>query len=63
MVGDSLVRDIGGAQRAGMRAIWVDRGLSREEGATPDATVTRLSDLRAALDALERRRVSPRATS
>ena len=63
MVGDSLVRDIGGAQRAGMRAIWVDRGLWREEGATPDATVTRLSDLRDALDALERRRVSPRVTS
>ena len=63
MVGDSLLRDVGGAQRAGLPAIWIDRGLVREEGPVPDAKIGRLSDLRAALDALERRRVSPRATS
>jgi putative hydrolase of the HAD superfamily len=64
MVGDSLVRDIAGAQRAGLRAVWIDRGLWREPGGTkPDAVVKRLSDLRAALDELERRPVSPRARS
>ena len=64
MVGDSLVRDIAGAQRAGMRAVWIDRGLWHEtSGAKPDAVVKRLSDLRAALDELERRPASPRASS
>jgi len=62
MVGDSLARDIAGAKRAGMRAVWVDRGLWREQGATPDATVRRLSELRAALDALAPRTASPPAT-
>ena len=62
MVGDSLLRDIEGARGAGMRTIWLDRGLWAEQGPTPDARIERLSDLRAALDALERRPVSPRAT-
>ena len=62
MVGDSLARDVAGAQRAGLRAVWIDRGLWREDAAKPDATIRRLSDLRAALDALERRPASPRAT-
>ena len=61
MVGDSLLRDVGGAQRAGLRAVWIDRGLWREEGPVPDATIRRLSELRAALDGLERRTASPRA--
>ena len=60
MVGDSLLRDVGGAQRAGLPAIWIDRGLVREEGPVPDATIGRLSDLRAALDGLERRTASAR---
>jgi putative hydrolase of the HAD superfamily len=63
MVGDSLLRDIGGAQRAGLRAIWIDRGQARANGPVPDATIRRLSDLRAALAALERRPASPQATS
>ena len=64
MVGDSRLRDVAGAQRAGMRAVWIDRGASWEgDGPAPDATIRRLSDLRAALDALERRTASPRATT
>lgn len=61
MVGDSLLRDVAGARRAGMLTIWLDRGLWDEKDApTPDARIERLSDLRAALDALERRPASPR---
>lgn len=64
MVGDSLRRDIAGARAAGMRAIWLDRALWDEPASPePDARIERLSDLRAALDALERRPASPRATS
>lgn len=62
MVGDSLARDVEGARGAGMRAIWIDRGLWDESGVTPDVTIRSLRDLPAALDALERRRVSPPAT-
>lgn len=62
MVGDSLPRDVVGAQRAGLRAVWVGRGATPDAGIIPDATIERLSDLRAALDALERRPASPRAS-
>ena len=62
MVGDSLLRDVAGARRVGMRAVWIDRGLGQHGDVRPDVTVRRLSDLRAALDGLERRTVSPRAT-
>lgn len=62
-VGDSLVRDVAGAHAAGMRAVWLDRGLWQEpEDIRPDARIERLSDLPAALDALARRPASPRAT-
>lgn len=63
MVGDSLVRDVKGAQSAGMRAIWIDRGLWNESGVTPDARISALRDLPAALDALEQRPASARATT
>jgi putative hydrolase of the HAD superfamily len=63
MVGDSLLRDVAGARRAGVRAIWIDRGLEQHADVRPDATVLRLSGLRAALDELERRPVSPPATT
>lgn len=63
MVGDSLVRDVRGAQSAGMRAVWIDRKLWTEAGVTPDATISALRDLPAALDALERPSASPRARS
>lgn len=61
MVGDSLSRDVAGAVRAGMRAVWIDRGAARENGPEPDETISRLSDLRAAFDALARRPASPPA--
>jgi len=68
MVGDSLQRDVAGARAAGMRTIWLDRTLGDEKDARPDVArpdvrIERLSDLRAALDALERRPASPRAKS
>lgn len=63
MVGDSLVRDVQGAQRAGLRAIWIDRKLWDEPGIVPDARISALRDLPAALVALERRPASPRATA
>ena len=62
MVGDSLLRDVAGARRAGMRTVWLDRRLWDEEGPEPGARIERLSDLPAVLDALERRPASPRAT-
>ncbi len=48
MVGDSLTRDVVGAQRAGMRAIWINRGERRiPEGVriVPDGTITELGEL------------------
>lgn len=49
MVGDNPARDILGANRAGVRAIWIRReGQPLTPGATPDATITTLD----ALDAL-----------
>jgi putative hydrolase of the HAD superfamily len=63
MVGDSLARDVAGARAAGIRTVWIDRGQEREEGPRPDATIRRLSDLRAALDGLEQRPASPRVTT
>ena len=62
MVGDSLERDVAGAHAAGVKAIWIDRKLWKERDTRPDARIERLSDLRAALDVLERRPASPRAT-
>jgi len=61
MVGDSLPRDVVGAHRAGLRAVWVSRGTAPDGRTAPDATIERLSDLRAAIDELERRPASPRA--
>lgn len=62
MVGDSLRRDVAGAHAAGIASIWIDRRLWDESGVVPDARIERLSELRAALDALERRRASPPAS-
>lgn len=62
LVGDHLVNDVSGAKRAGWSAVWLDRagdGLGPIEQVAdgdgrPDAVVTTLDDLPAALDALER---------
>ena len=46
MVGNSLKRDVAGAQRAGLRAIWLDRsGTTSNEDVKPYARITSLSDL------------------
>jgi putative hydrolase of the HAD superfamily len=53
MVGNSLSRDIAGAQRAGVKAIWVNRtGVGLAEGLRPDAEVQDLSRLRDVISAL-----------
>jgi putative hydrolase of the HAD superfamily len=53
MVGDSLRRDIAGAQGAGLKAIWVNRtGVSNAEGHRPDAQVQDLCRLRDVIGAL-----------
>lgn len=50
MVGDNPDRDILGANRAGVRAVWIRReGQPLTSGAQPDATITTLDDLAALL--------------
>jgi phosphoserine phosphatase len=45
MVGDSLRRDVAGAQAAGVRAVWLDRRGRPADGVAPDARITTLADL------------------
>lgn len=48
MVGDNLLADIEGAQRAGILAVWIDAhgiGLDTRDGVTPDRVVNSLDDL------------------
>ena len=56
MVGDSLERDIDGAARAGLRAVWLDRGggATTNGAIVPDARIGTLGALRSTLTALER---------
>ncbi|MEU8069521.1 HAD family hydrolase [Micromonospora sp. NPDC049151] len=52
-VGDSPEHDVVAAQRAGLRAIWLNRaGLPRPRGLEPDAEVATLADLSEVLIAL-----------
>ncbi len=55
MVGDSLSRDIAGAQGAGLKAVWINRaGHDREDdNVTPDAEITSLDQLAHVLRALD----------
>jgi HAD superfamily hydrolase (TIGR01662 family) len=49
MVGDSLLHDVGGARRVGMRGVWLVRG-GTAEGHPPDVpTITTLAELPAIL--------------
>ena len=51
MVGNSLERDVGGAQRAGLRGIWVNRSASDPPlDIKPDAQISSLSELRNVID-------------
>ena len=46
MVGNSLKRDIAGAQQAGLKTVWVNRlGFEPREDIKPDIEVTSLSEL------------------
>jgi putative hydrolase of the HAD superfamily len=54
MVGDHLEFDVGGAQRLGLRAAWIDRaglGLPAESAIRPDRILRELGDLIALLAA------------
>jgi putative hydrolase of the HAD superfamily len=51
MIGNSLPRDVAGAKRAGMRAVWLNRQGDPPEGeAIPDAEIRSLDELPALLD-------------
>ncbi len=54
LVGDHPLNDVVGAKRAGWSAVWVDRdgGDYPDHDEVPDAVVTSLADLPAALDRL-----------
>lgn len=54
MVGNSLERDIAGAQALGIRAVWVNRDAAAAGNTRPDATVTALSELLGVLARWER---------
>ncbi len=50
-VGDRPFDDIFGAQRIGMRTVFIPHSnLPAHDGAVPDAVITRLADLPAVLD-------------
>jgi len=54
MVGNSLKRDIAGAQQAGIKAVWINRsGAPCREDVRPDSEVTTLSALPDLLEELE----------
>lgn len=59
MVGDTLTADILGAQKSGLRAVWVTRRANRPENARvqslviPDWKITQLSELILLLDSIQ----------
>jgi len=52
MVGDSLHRDVEAAQRAGLKGIWLNRSAADAGQVGPDAQITALAGLPAALQAI-----------
>ena len=57
MVGDNLTADIQGAQNAGLYGVWINRRadpeMEKQEGVSPDASMSSLSELPAILDHLQ----------
>jgi HAD superfamily hydrolase (TIGR01662 family) len=57
MVGDNLIADVQGAQKAGMFGVWINRRADPEmeklESVSPDASLTSLAELPALLDHLQ----------
>jgi FMN phosphatase YigB (HAD superfamily) len=50
-VGDQMHDDVAGAQTAGMRAVWIQRGSDFSDGSCkPNATITSMRDLLDTLD-------------
>ena len=47
MVGDNPLRDIAGAQQAGLRGVWLDREDGDARGVVPDARIRELGELAA----------------
>lgn len=47
MIGDNPLRDVAGAQAAGLRAVWVDRDGGDDHGVRPEARVSDLGGLAA----------------
>ena len=47
MVGDNPLRDIAGAQQAGLRGVWIDRVGGDARGVVPDARIRELGELSA----------------
>jgi putative hydrolase of the HAD superfamily len=47
MVGDHPLRDVAGAQQAGLRGVWIDRDGGDDRGVVPDARITELGELTA----------------
>lgn len=45
MVGDHPLRDVAGAQQAGLRGVWIDRDCGDARGVSPDARITDLGGL------------------
>jgi putative hydrolase of the HAD superfamily len=64
MIGNSLTSDVGGAQSAGMRAVWVNRsGKTRDNSIVPDWEISSLDELIPILNNIACIRDTPHVTS
>jgi len=53
MVGNKLATDIGGAQKAGIKAIWLNRDKKESDNsAKPDYEISNLNELPLILDSV-----------